>query len=438
MSLSPVTPDAEGGMRLVMEAITLPCEWAEKYRPGGYHPVHLGDEFNNGAYTIIRKLGHGSFSTVWLAADSLNKRYVALKIMMAKESATDTELEMIQFLFQKASSDPRSEHIITPLDTFVHEGPNGKHRCLVFEAMGPSATVMLDELPGNKPGYYDQRRSRYPKLMAKTILVHTLRGLAFLHGNNIVHGDVQPGNILFTIKDISDIDDTIPNTVAPVFRRDGKVDRWAPKKVYLEQTLHKYVPLGPNVKVKISDLGCGKILAFWFGNPPSKPGMPTALRAPELILGRPLTAAIDIWAFGCLMFEFLTATSLFEATTFGWDEQQRNDADDDMLIQFYKVIGKLPDSIIYARPRANKWYDPVSGELLDSDEKEDEEDDYPDDGIPDTYTPLESRFEQTRLSTIDDAESTVICSIIRQVLNYSPEARPSASDLLEHPWFTLE
>ena len=51
--------------------ITTPCEWIESYRPGGYHPVHLGDRFNHGQYHIIRKLGAGSFSTVWLVVDTM-------------------------------------------------------------------------------------------------------------------------------------------------------------------------------------------------------------------------------------------------------------------------------------------------------------------------------------------------------------------------------
>lgn len=50
------------------EPITSPCEWAEDYHPGGYHPVHLGDIFND-QYRVIRKLGEGSYSTVWLARD---------------------------------------------------------------------------------------------------------------------------------------------------------------------------------------------------------------------------------------------------------------------------------------------------------------------------------------------------------------------------------
>lgn len=49
----------------------------ERYCSGGYHPVHIGDEFDSsrykgeeidsGRYKIVGKLGYGAFSTVWLA-----------------------------------------------------------------------------------------------------------------------------------------------------------------------------------------------------------------------------------------------------------------------------------------------------------------------------------------------------------------------------------
>jgi len=45
------------------------------YKPGGYHPVHLGDVLpkmsasRKPRYRVMQKLGHGAFSTVWLARD---------------------------------------------------------------------------------------------------------------------------------------------------------------------------------------------------------------------------------------------------------------------------------------------------------------------------------------------------------------------------------
>lgn len=42
-----------------------------RYCEGGYHPVAVGDKFNNSRYTVAHKLGWGGFSTVWLAKDNL-------------------------------------------------------------------------------------------------------------------------------------------------------------------------------------------------------------------------------------------------------------------------------------------------------------------------------------------------------------------------------
>ena len=49
--------------------MTAATEWIEEYRPGGYHPVELGDVFEH-KYRVMRKLGHGAYSTVWLARDT--------------------------------------------------------------------------------------------------------------------------------------------------------------------------------------------------------------------------------------------------------------------------------------------------------------------------------------------------------------------------------
>lgn len=51
-----------------------------KYRPGGFHPIRLGDTLQDGRYKIYHKLGWGGFSTVWLARD--NKYTAAQKIEM--------------------------------------------------------------------------------------------------------------------------------------------------------------------------------------------------------------------------------------------------------------------------------------------------------------------------------------------------------------------
>lgn len=48
----------------------LTAEEPDFYQSGGFHRVGLGDTFHHGQFTILRKLGYGQYSTVWLVRDS--------------------------------------------------------------------------------------------------------------------------------------------------------------------------------------------------------------------------------------------------------------------------------------------------------------------------------------------------------------------------------
>jgi serine/threonine protein kinase len=181
--------------------------------------------------------------------------------MIAKANSSATELSIFEKISSVAPKDPDSQHITILLDEFQHEGPNGKHQCLVFEAMGATAASLVEELPENKPKMYG-KVERYPKWIAKKILLHALRGLAFLHRNGVVHGDIQPGNLLFSVQGIDNIEEDKlvqdeSTTAIPLQRLDGKMDRWAPKNLYLQQSLHDRVELTTRLVVKLSDLGSG-------------------------------------------------------------------------------------------------------------------------------------------------------------------------------------
>lgn len=55
-------------------------EPVDSYRPGGYHPVHFGDSLCNGRYEVVRKLGFGETSTVWLARNTSYVHYKAFSL----------------------------------------------------------------------------------------------------------------------------------------------------------------------------------------------------------------------------------------------------------------------------------------------------------------------------------------------------------------------
>src|SRR5690606_19414652 len=86
----------------------------EDYKVDGYHPVVLGEVFNE-KYQIIQKLGWGHFSTVWLVNEKKTNHYYALKIQKSKksycESALD-ELEILQTLEQNKTSHEWHEAIL--------------------------------------------------------------------------------------------------------------------------------------------------------------------------------------------------------------------------------------------------------------------------------------------------------------------------------------
>lgn len=102
--------------------------------------------------------------------------------------------------------------------------------------------------------------------MAKEIIRQTLLALDFLHENGIVHADVQPGNLLFTIAGLDSVaEDAIGHEtedLRPVRRLDDKPDLWAPRYLVMDRALLDYAILTPKPVVKLADMnGGGSFLA---------------------------------------------------------------------------------------------------------------------------------------------------------------------------------
>lgn len=85
-------------------------ERIEKYRPGGYHPVSVGDTLHD-RYLIVDKLGFGGYSIVWLARNTRLNRYVAIKIAVA--DSPPQEAQVFRAL-SKSGPRPTVQQLSTP------------------------------------------------------------------------------------------------------------------------------------------------------------------------------------------------------------------------------------------------------------------------------------------------------------------------------------
>ncbi|XP_024282217.1 SRSF protein kinase 1b isoform X1 [Oncorhynchus tshawytscha] len=164
------------------------------YCRGGYHHVKIGDLFN-GRYHVIRKLGWGHFSTVWLAWDIQGKRFVAMKVVKSAEHYTETALDEIKLLRSVRNTDqndPSREKVVQLLDNFKISGMNGSHVCMVFEVLGHHLLKWI--IKSNYQGL--------PLPCVKSIIRQVLQGLDYLHSKcKIIHTDIKPENILLTVNE---------------------------------------------------------------------------------------------------------------------------------------------------------------------------------------------------------------------------------------------
>ncbi|KAF8917032.1 kinase-like domain-containing protein, partial [Mucidula mucida] len=146
-----------------------------------------------------------------------------------------------------------------------------------------------------------------PLPVIKRVLLHTLRGLAHLHANGIVHTDIKRNNIFIdTGLTTAEIEDFLVKNPA---RRH--VPEMSDEGIVQSAVTQTFPPISMEEAAKATYL-----LADYGTAVPSKLHLShvitvPAFRPPEVFLSAEWDKPADIWAFGCQIFEVLTGRSLF-------------------------------------------------------------------------------------------------------------------------------
>ncbi|KAG6234561.1 hypothetical protein E4U25_005921 [Claviceps purpurea] len=367
--------------------------WADRLKY--FHPTEPG-QILDGRFKTIAKLGYGRGSTVWLAENLERKiwskskipRYVCVKIT-ALDLADPDEIEFLQLVSNANPSHEGLKYIRVLLDVFDMKGENGTHSCLVFEPMGETLYQFQRSLPGE----------RFQIRHFKAYLYMLLKALDYLHTDcRLIHTDIKDDNIMvfhMADSDLKPFANYCKTSAQPhyVGKEDGRV-------TYLSYD-------------KISGKG-GR----------------------EVLLGIPWSYKVDIWNLGLMMWNLVQDTDLFE-NSIGADGEY------DAHVHLAQMASRLgaPPRILIERERLcrqNKQDDLVNlkGKECETMNEYWGGPFFDDEGCMIRKDLIkEGKMLPQLLTDLTEEEKSEILDLAADMIQWLPEKRKTAAELLKHPVF---
>uniref|UniRef100_A0A672PT27 non-specific serine/threonine protein kinase n=1 Tax=Sinocyclocheilus grahami TaxID=75366 RepID=A0A672PT27_SINGR len=436
------------------------------YCKGGYHHVKIGDLLN-GKYHVIRKLGWGHFSTVWLAWDIQGKRFVAMKVVKSAEHYTETALDEIKLLRSVRNTDPddpNREMVVQLLDDFKISGVNGTHVCMVFEVLGHHLLKWI--IKSNYQGL--------PLPCVKSIIRQVIQGLDYLHTKcQIIHTDIKPENILMSVDELyvrrlaaeatewqkagapppSGSAGTTALLTAPKMSKNKK-KKLKKKQKRQAELLEKCImdleemEIGPEgreeeeddpespktpscVPLRQASLQDIKLISCFFllntqydylyklsvlqHKHFTEDIQTRQYRSLEVLLGSGYSTPADIWSTACMAFELATGDYLFEPHS-GEDYSR----DEDHIALVIELLGAIPRKLILTGKYSKEFFS-KKGDLKHITKLKPW-------GLLDV---LMDKYEWPR------EEAEIFTDFLLPMLELLPEKRVTAADCLRHPWLAL-